>query len=126
MAWGIGNNKFLISKKGRTNKYGAERVRSASGKKFDSKTELRRWEELLWLQKAGKIQDLQRQVKFDLIVNESKICSYIADFTYKKDGDLVVEDSKNPYLCKKDRSFIIKRKLMKALYGIEIKITGNG
>lgn len=40
---------------------------TVSGVTFDSKKEYERWLELNFLQKAGKITDLQRQVKFELI-----------------------------------------------------------
>lgn len=107
------------------NKYFAKKTKSADGKIFDSRAENRRWNELLWLEKLGKITNLQRQVKYDIIVNNQKICAYIADFTYNDETGLVVEDSKSEYLVKKDRTFSIKRKLMKAVHGIEIKITGK-
>ena len=103
---------------------------------FDSKKEANRHAELLLLEKAGEIHDLQMQVRFVLIpkqyskteftkagkpkVAESE-CSYIADFVYiTADGEKVVEDVKNPYLRKEPR-YRIKRKLMLWVHGIEIK-----
>lgn len=103
---------------------------------FQSKREAKRYSELSLLEKAGEIHNLQMQVKYVLIpkqyskteftkagkpkVAESE-CSYIADFCYTtKDGELVVEDVKNPYLRKEPR-YIIKRKLMRYVHGIEIK-----
>lgn len=97
----------------------------SDGLGFDSKREARRYDELSMLQSVGKISGLRRQVRFPMDMNGQRICTYIADFTYydlveQKD---VVEDSKNSYLAKHDRTFSLKRKLMKALYNIEIKVT---
>ena len=48
------------------NKYGNRKV-IVDGMEFDSKKEARRWRELTYMQKAGIIQDLKRQVKYVLI-----------------------------------------------------------
>lgn len=82
------------------NKYRSVKV-SRDGETFDSLKEYRRFCELQLLQRAGKIKDIQRQVKFVLIptqrepdkigvrggVKKGRIieqeCSYIADFVYE-------------------------------------------
>lgn len=80
-------------------KYHATKVVDRDGT-FDSKKENRRWHDLLLLQKAGKIRDLQRQVRFDLhAMGGVKVGAYVADFTYVVDDELhsnriVVEDTK--------------------------------
>lgn len=104
---------------------------------FDSKKEADRYFELRILEKAGKIADLQRQVKYVLIpaqreadhigprggVIKGKLiereCAYIADFVYKdlEMEELVVEDTKGF----KTPEYITKRKLMLYQYGIRIK-----
>ena len=97
-----------------------------NGEKFDSAKEFRRWGVLRLLQRAGKITNLRRQVKFSLIPKKKgeyrteQECSYIADFTYEKDGKLVVEDVKSP-ITRKNPEYIIKRKLMLYKYDISIK-----
>ena len=48
------------------NKYNNRKVK-VGGEVFDSRKEYDRWRELCLLQKAGKITDLERQVKFELI-----------------------------------------------------------
>ena len=61
-----------------------------------------------------------RKVRGKLLEEE---LSYIADFVYQKDGKTVVEDSKgyrNPASATY-RIFVIKRKLMRYLKGIEIQ-----
>ena len=101
-----------------------------NGEKFDSQRELNRWLELLLLQKAGRIRNLERQVKYELIPaqresfqngNQGKIIeksvSYVADFVYEENGKTIVEDSKGV----RTDTYIIKRKLMLWKYGIKIK-----
>lgn len=93
---------------------------------FDSKKERMRYQELLLLEKAGKIQGLTRQVRFELIPSQydgkkcvERACNYIADFTYWKDGEFIVEDCKGF----RTKDYIIKRKLMYYFRKIRIKET---
>lgn len=93
------------------------------GLKFDSKKEAARWAELKMLQDAGEISELFRQTRFDFVVGPKnvKVCAYIADFTYRtRDGSQVVEDVKSPY-TRKLPVYRMKKKLMQACYGIEIR-----
>ena len=51
------------------------------------------------LQRANHIRDLKTQVRFDIVIKEQKVCTYIADFTYyeiNQDGseEFIVEDCK--------------------------------
>jgi hypothetical protein len=90
------------------NKFGAKKIKDpATGFVFDSKAEFVRWCELRILERSGKIRNLQRQVKFELIPTQreestevykagpqkglpkpgaiiEKGVSYIADFVYEK------------------------------------------
>lgn len=122
-----------------SNKYGSKKV-EVNGIVFDSKKEAKRYQELLLLQKAGKISGLQRQVKFILIPAQyenpysltksgrgkciERECSYIADFAYMEPllegGEpflMVVEDTKGF----RTKDYIIKRKLMLHEHGIRIR-----
>lgn len=93
---------------------------TADGFKFDSKAERERYYELKILQMANEIRDLRLQVKFPIEVAGKKICNYIADFTYyDKGGNYVVEDKKGV----RTGIYSIKKKLMKAVMGIEIQET---
>ena len=91
---------------------------------FDSQREAHRWDELLLLQRAGKISDLERQVRYRLIPAQydhagkliEKPCDYIADFVYRQDGRVVVEDAKG----RRTDAYVIKRKLMLRVFGIRI------
>ena len=63
------------------NKYNAEPTVSAlCGRKFASKAECRRGEELCLLEKAGEIKDLQYQVKY--VLSEKPRVTITIDFKY--------------------------------------------
>lgn len=98
---------------------------------YDSRKEKRRADELKLLQKAGLISDLQEQVKFELIPSQYEVikgkkkciersCHYVADFVYVENSQLVVEDVKSP-TTRKNKEYIIKKKLMLYLHGIKIR-----
>lgn len=115
-------------------KYHSRKVH-ADGMDFDSSKEYQRWLILRMMEKGGAIQNLQRQVPFELIPTQrepdttgprggvkkgkllEKSCSYIADFVYIQDGRQVVEDTKGV----RTDDYIIKRKLMLHVHGIRIR-----
>lgn len=107
--------------KPKRNKYANTRV-EIDGHAFDSKKEAKRYGELKLLQKAGKIGLLEMQVEFILLVNGDSVGSYVADFTYidAVTGEKVVEDVKSG-ATRKIAKYRLKKKLMKQIYGIEIK-----
>ena len=96
-------------------KYGNRRT-YVDGIAFDSAKEATRYKVLLILQGQGHIQHLILQPRFDLVVNEVKIATYTADFQYVEDGEFIVEDVKGV----RTRDYQIKKKLLKALYGITV------
>ena len=121
------------------NKYHNRKVITSDGIEHDSQKEARRWSELLLLQRAGKIKDLQRQVEYELIPNQyetyerygnkgqrlkdgvklvERRCCYIADFVYTdlSTGKTIVEDTKGL----KTKDYIIKRKLMLYIHHIRV------
>lgn len=93
---------------------------------FDSTKEYSRWNELQLLERAGKISDLQRQVK---IVIQEKIISngttikeiaYKADFVYNEGECQIIEDVK-PFdnatqKHKLTKDFVLKWKLLQAKF----------
>ena len=85
---------------------------------FDSKAEYRRFTELLMLESTGAISHLETQPRFPITVNDIKICTYVGDFQYFDIGTrrTIVEDVKGV----RTPAYKIKRKLMRAIYGIEI------
>ena len=104
-------------------KYGAVRVRTVDGIEHDSKKEAARWQELNLMLRARLIEDLQRQVRFEVIPKQDgeRACTYIADFVYidRKTGEKIVEDVKSP--ATRTEAYRIKRKLMLLVHGIRIK-----
>ena len=92
-----------------------------NGEKFDSKGEAARWQELKYMEMAGEIVELTRQVKYDMMVNDVKVCSFIPDFEYVKDGELITEDFKSSATM--TATFRLKAKLFKALYGRDVIIS---
>lgn len=118
----------------RRRKYGSQKVRY-DGHIFDSKKEMHRYAELKHLERIGVITDLRLQEPFELIPAQrepstltkrgkekkgkviEKSIKYVADFVYKKNGELVVEDTKGV----RTTDYIIKRKLMLYIHGIRIK-----
>lgn len=104
-------------------KYRNVKVTTPDGK-FDSKRELKRWQELKLLEKAKQIFNLRRQVKYELIPKQrhsddtmERAVTYVADFVYTASLHTVVED------CKGFRTpeYVIKRKLMLRVHGITVK-----
>lgn len=115
-----------------------------NGIAFDSKKEAMRYIELLTLEKAGQITNLQRQCEFELIPAQyetferygktgnrlkdgrkcvEKAVKYIADFVYVENGKTIVEDVKgyrNPQSAGYAK-FVLKRKMMLYFQGIKIK-----
>lgn len=91
---------------------------------FDSKKESKRYTQLILMEKAGEVSNIQKQVKYELIPSQKqdgkvieRPCSYIADFVYQdKSGKTIVEDSKGF----RTADYIIKRKLMLFIHGIKI------
>mgnify|MGYP002706008184 CR=1 FL=1 len=121
------------------NKYG-NRKTVVNGIEFDSRKEAVRYQELRLLERAGKISGLRLQEKFILIPSQreastevyksgpqkgrrkpgkllEKECSYIADFCYTENREIVVEDTKGF----RTEAYKIKRKLMLERYGIRIR-----
>jgi hypothetical protein len=86
---------------------------------FDSLDEAARYGELKIEERAGLITDLKVHKPFRLVVNAVHICDYESDFTYRRDGKLVVEDVKS--LGTITYAYRIKKKLMLAIHGIQIQ-----
>ena len=118
-------------------KYGNQKI-TIDNITFDSTGEGLRYKELKLLAKTGQITDLQLQKKFIIVpeirepdtvgprggVKKGKLIQsaayYVADFVYyDKNGKLVVEDFKGF----KTDLYKLKKKLMKYIYGIDIKET---
>lgn len=123
---------------GKRPKYGNSKT-TFGGVEYDSKRERDRHIYLMGQERQGRISDLKRQVTFHLLPAQyetvekqlktktkqvsqcvERAVDYTADFTYIKDGKLVVEDVKasKSILAKE---FVIKRKMMLYFHGIKIR-----
>lgn len=106
-------------------KYG-NRKTVINGQQFDSKHEASRWIELQYMERAGLIYELKRQVPFVLLPTQKdetgkvleRECKYIADFVYRdrQTHKLVVEDAKG---CRTE-VYRLKKKIMLYRHGIRI------
>lgn len=107
-------------------KYGNKKITTADGTKFNSLAELHRWSHLQMLLRSGHISDLRRQVVFEMVpsvkfagaARARPAIRYIADFVYQEKGIEVIEDVKGV----ETPEFKIKRHLMKALLGLEVRV----
>jgi acyl-CoA thioesterase FadM len=92
---------------------------TVDGIKFHSRREAKRFRELRVMVRVGEITGLRLQVSFKLVVNGVLVCRYRADFVYVERGVRVVEDCKGF----RTREYEIKKRLMRAVWGIEIRET---
>lgn len=88
--------------------------------RFDSRKEAARWAELVALESAGAISGLRRQVRIPIRVNGVRVCVYVADAVYCEGGRRVIEDTKSE-VTRRLPVYRLKRKLLAAIYGIEIR-----
>lgn len=109
--------------RGKHSKFSAIPDRCRQDYWHQSKLETKRCNELHIMQLADPpiIQNLEAhpQPRFDFVINDVKVCAYIADFRY---FDLqlqreVVEDTKGH----RTDVYKIKKKLMLAVFGIEVE-----
>lgn len=90
---------------------------TVDGIRFASKKEAARYGQLKLMEKAGEISELCTQTKYPLTVGGTTVATYIADFTYRKQGSTVVEDVKGVLTP----VYRLKKKLMLAIWGIKIQ-----
>ena len=103
------------------NKYGNVKVKY-NGQLFDSKKEMRRYQDLVLLQVAGEIKGLQVHPKFTL--QESfrdrggkaiRAITVTWDFCYHRGTQAYVEDVKSP-VTRKEAAYNIRKRLFIAKY----------
>ena len=118
----------------RRGKFNATRV-EYDGIKFDSKKEKERYIFLRELEESGEISDLIVHPKYALVMPDgtdliikgrvrNNKCSYKPDFTYSKDGVLVIEDVKSRPTAD-EYSFKLKRSIFEAFYKINVNLVFN-
>ena len=102
------------------NKFHAQKT-VVDGVVYDSKKEGKRAVELEYLQKVGKIKNLERQKRFILqegfVSNQGqkiRPISYLADYYYEENGQQIVEDVKSP--ATRTQVYMLKKKLFQFKY----------
>ncbi len=116
---GISQRMKKVSEETKRSKYNNKKVVHGS-LTFDSQKEFRRWLVLKDMEAKGEISDLQRQITYLITHGEVKICKYIADFEYVKDGGRIIEDVKGYRKGAGYAVFRLKAKLIRAFYAIDI------
>ncbi len=108
-----------------TGKVNHERV-IVGGITFDSRAEADRYTILRVMEKTGKISQLQCHPRWEVIPAQKitghrsfQAAHYTADFSYIKDGQLIVEDVKSEY-TREDEAYKLRRKLMYLMHGIYV------
>lgn len=92
---------------------------------FDSRKEADRYLVLKGMEEDGLIEDLRRQVRYELVPafdvdgkHYRPVC-YVADFVYREDGREVVEDVKGV----RTDVYKLKSKLFARRYGMSVRET---
>lgn len=105
-------------------KYHAKKT-TVDGITFDSRREADRYLVLKGMEEEGAIEDLRRQVRYELVPafdvdgRHYRPVFYVADFVYVEDGKEVVEDVKGM----RTDVYRLKSKLFARRYGMSIKET---
>lgn len=92
---------------------------------FDSKREADRYCVLKGMEEDGTIEDLRRQVRYELVPafdvdgRHYRPVYYVADFVYRENGHEVIEDVKGM----KTDVYRLKSKLVAYRYGMNIRET---
>lgn len=89
--------------------------RTADGITFDSQKELRRYNELKLLERAGEISDLEIQPEFRVAIAGQLFCRYTPDFIYKSGGKIIAEDVKSSGTAK-DAAYRLRLKAARLAY----------
>lgn len=109
---------------GGRSKYHAKKT-TVDGITFDSRREADRYLVLKSMEEDGAIEDLRRQVRYELVPASDvdgkhyRPVFYVADFVYVEDGKEVVEDVKGM----RTDTYRLKSKLFARRYGKAIKET---
>lgn len=114
-------NAFLDKdKKPSKNKFNAKKV-EYNGRLYDSTKEAKRSFELDALKRAGEIKSIEYQPRFDIIINDKKVCKYFADFRVEyPDGRIEIEDAKGYKKGSAYAIFRLKKKLVKAMFDVDV------
>lgn len=106
--------------KGKNSLYKAIPTTTGDGQKFKSVLESAFYNRMWVMQKAGKVKTIDREVRYELVVNGVFIAAYMLDFRITwADGLIEYVDCKST--ATKTPLYAIKKALMLALFEIELK-----
>jgi hypothetical protein len=100
-------------------KVAPKEARTRDGIVFDSRAEMKRYDELKMLERSGLVSEIVLQPRFVLQeafdhpeYGRQRVIEYVADFGYKEGGKKIIED------CKGHRTDVykLKKKLLLARY----------
>lgn len=93
---------------------------------FASRAEAQRFDVLAARERRGEIADLECQPAFVLEINGVRIGLYKADYRYRENGVLIVEDFKSEATM--TEAATLRMKVAEAIHGIKIRkvFKGNG
>lgn len=113
--------EYLAKKeRARSSKFGAVPTQTADGQKFKSILESDFYNRQWIRQRAGEVTLIEREVRYEFIVNGVFIASYFLDFRITEaDGTIRYIDCKSQPT--KTPLYLMKKQLMLALYEIEIE-----
>lgn len=75
-------------------------------------------------ERAGEITDLRAHPAFPLVINGIRVGRYHADWMFRENGRLVIEEFKGSK-AHQTRDSSLRRKVAQALYGVEIQVVEN-
>jgi hypothetical protein len=101
-------------------KFKAIPTQTADGQKFKSILESAYYNRQWVRQRAGEVEKIEREVRYELIVNGVFIAAYMLDFRITETGGniLYIDCKSQPT---KTPLYMMKKQLMLALYGIQIQ-----
>jgi hypothetical protein len=117
-----GSSVGKLIQKNPKNKYGAVQ-KEYNGVKYHSTKEADYAKKLDLLIKAKHVEKWERQLTYHLNVNGELICKYVLDFKiYYSNGAIKHIDVKGSKKGQAYQMFVIKQKLMKAIYQIDVEV----
>lgn len=93
--------------------------RTMDGVVYDSEREMVRFAKLKLEERAGMITHLRYQPAFKVSINGHHYCTFTADASYFKDGELVVEDTKSTG-TRKDTAYRLRKRAVEQFHNIKI------
>jgi len=93
--------------------------RTVDGHVFDSKREASRYSMLRMQERNGLISHLELQPSWVVYINGKKLCRFRADFSYFRNGVMVIEDTKSTGTAK-DPAYRLRKKAAELAYNIQV------